>query len=198
MPKKRVPKIKLPPVAEKRPVTYRSRVVILICIVITALVIPAFSSFKDDIDADQIIKLIEHIKKACELYHFDVGSFALEYSDVAYATYLAHNLSRPTGYEQWNGPYIRQLLTNRDNPFGGSIRIYNYIDYANGFDLDDDDAIDTRGDGNFIVFLSIPERVAKKVNDRLEAQTETKKWTTSGRVKYSEKSGSLSIYLIGG
>lgn len=198
MPKKKLAKIKLPEVVDKRPVTYRNSVIVFISIVAVALVIHAFSSFKDDINTSQIIKLIEHIKKACELYHFDVGSFALEYSDVAYSTYLAHNLSRPTGSEQWNGPYIRQILTSHDNPFGGSIRVYNYIDYANAFDLDGDDVIDTRGDGNFVVFLNIPARVAKKINDRLDAKIETENWTTSGRVKYSEKSQSLSVYLIGG
>jgi len=191
-------KVKTSTLFDKSSVAARLFVVGLISIGVVAVALTAFNSFSNDLHSGQIIKLIEHIKKACEAYYFDVGSFAMEYSDVAYSTYLAHNLSRPTGSEQWNGPYIRQVLTNHDNPFGGSIRVYNYIDYANGFDLDADDIIDTHGEGNFIVLLNVPFRVAKKVNDRLDSQKETKNWMTSGKVKYYEKSARLSVYLAGG
>lgn len=158
--------------------------------------IAAFSSFKDDSNADQVLKLIEHVKRGCDLYYFDVGSFAMEYLDGAYSNYMAHNLSRSTGSGQWNGSYIRQLLTNRDNPFGGTIPIYNYLDYANAFDLNSDGVIATRCDGNFIVFLSISVRVAKRINYILDGNRDAKNWLSRGRVKYSKKAAvSQSICL---
>jgi hypothetical protein len=166
--------------------------------IITAVSFIVSVDLSADLKADSTIKLINQLKHAVNLFYSDIGSYPIEYSDVPYEKYLAHNLSRPTGSGQWQGPYIKNPLHRSDSPLGGLIRLYNYMDYANGFDLNGDGEIDTRGEGSFVTFWNVNENIAKRVNTRLEKKPDNYEWMKRGRVRYSQEAKTLSVYLAGG
>ena len=180
------------------PIIFRVVVICFCAVIALAIFFFAGDDLKSDLQADAAVKITDRVQRAVKRFYADIGSYPIEYSDVPHTTYLAHNLYRPTGSEQWHGPYIVEPLAAYTSPFNSTIRVYNYIEYGNAFDLNSDGAADTKGSGSYITFLNVPTQTAKKIDKRLEALVIPEHWHTRGRVKYSQETGLLSVYLAGG
>ena len=148
-------------------------------------------------NAAKIIAVINTLETACEMHYIDTGRYASEYT--IGVPDIWNNLTKDPGNAPgWNGPYIKKPLTRSDNPYRNHMVVSSSL---TNFDLDGDGTVETFGEGNYVLFMSIPEVVARRVNDAFDGPDGSgwaaDDWQSRGRVELSA-GVTLNIYLLGG
>lgn len=173
-------------------------------IVLLAMAVPAAGSIRDEQQASDIVELLEDLESSCRAFTEDTEKLAVEFSATpdgeAYAQARYHTLSMKQDLKGWNGPYRSRPLTHQDNPYHQAVYLQSHLaaSPANGFDLDGDGAVETKGPGQFVVLYGVPERVARIVDSRLDQRLgiDGDGWRRTGRVEWTpSSSGALTIQL---
>ncbi|MCC6406520.1 MAG: hypothetical protein IT453_05110 [Planctomycetes bacterium] len=140
-----------------------------------------------------VIQTADTLKTACIAYYTDTGQYAWEYSG-----YTATNrkLSATQTITGWGGPYIEAPLTSGNNPWGGTIHVYNTSATAgqSGFDIDGDSTVDVTTRSNMLYLSNVPASAAEAV-DRAYDKGAAGSWPLTGRVTYTTSGGVLRILL---
>lgn len=142
----------------------------------------------------KIINLISTLKTACALHHADTGNFAYEYSGYGNSHRKLSGNQTTTG---WDGPYIEAPLTHKQNPYNGSMHLYNSVtanSWLTGFDIDGDGNNDVTSSGNMLWMSNVPEDAAQSINDSIDAGIPGT-WSSTGRVRYNSSSKHLYVLL---
>ena len=175
-------------------------VTIVIMTLLVGIAVPAIGGLQDDAKVAKILQTAESAKSAAQRYYVDTSKYPYESSWSTNAS--GHRLSEEqTGIFGWNGPYLDRPLMSGDNPFGGAVVIYPTFNGGthtlnnNEFRLTGANAPARKGDGSFIAFDKIPEKVAQEVDAALDSGI-SGDWKLYGRVQWkSDRSGTLLIYL---
>jgi len=169
-------------------------VVVAIIVALAAVVIPVVGSAREDRHVAQMLRVVDALRGACLKYYSDTGSCARELSSSDAA--IDHQLALRHTVGGWRGPYINPVLSQGDNPFGGTVHVYGGLGMAfqGGFRLTSGSgAITAKGLGNFVRFTSIPSSVAKGIDAQLDEGIPGP-WKKGGRVTYSGTN--LYIFLL--
>ncbi len=171
-------------------------VVVAVLTLLAGIIVPMVSSVQEDAKVAKILSVVDAVKKACERHYADTGSLATELSNSTASS--NHELSITQSTAGWKGPYLDHPLTLADNPFGGTVLLYESFTSGTvkptGFDLMAASSDSATGAGQYIQFGSIPESVAKAVDKALDKDLDTSNWKTTGRVEYSGTT--LMIFLL--
>ncbi len=171
-------------------------VILAILILLIGLAVPHQEPGKKAPEVETILELVNTLTRAATQHHADTGRCAREYSGANFQGREFHQLSCPQGYPGWNGPYIDHPLSFHDNPFGSYVNLYKC--------LDEGGTNKPRVQGNssagrqYIAFGSIPEEVARNVDEILDRDMEPGDWKTSGRVRYVESAQRLNVLVFVG
>ena len=170
-------------------------IVVIIIGILAALVIPQVSGAAEDAKVTKILQVVDTARTAVEAHYAHTGKTAREYSDSNSET--DHQLSIKQQRLNWKGPYLTHPLTTSDNPYGGTVRIYEDLEKGkvnpSGFDLIGRGTVTSEKSGQYIAFTQIDEVVAKEVNDVLDRGL-SGKWQSTGRVEWSKNT--LMIFLM--
>ena len=168
-------------------------VVIAIIVALAAVVIPMVGQAKRDGQVSAILKLVESLRTAAMKHHSDTGRIARE--DGSKRGPNQHHLAIRQTTTGWSGPYIDHALTDGDNPYGGTVIVFDSLDQANqgGFDLLGRGSNSATGPGNFLRLTNVPEDIGRLVNDALD-QGVPGNWRQRGRVQFRD--GNLDVFLF--
>jgi prepilin-type N-terminal cleavage/methylation domain-containing protein len=142
----------------------------------------------------KVLQLAETLRTACASYHIDTSSYAYEYSGYA-APY--RQLSGTQTTAGWRGPYIEAPLTANQNPFGGTVHLYNTVTangWLTGFDCDGDGTEEVTGSGNLLWLSGISNASAQAIDNALDAGI-SGTWTNTGRVRYTSSNSQLYVLV---
>ncbi len=172
-------------------------VVVAVLTLLAGIIVPMVSSVQEDAKVAKILSVTDAIKKACERHYADTGYLATELSNSTATS--NHELSITQSTTGWKGPYLDHPLTLADNPFGGTVLVYESfssgsVNPGGGFDLMASSSDTVTGAGQYVQFGSIPEDVAKAVDKAIDKDLDTDNWKTTGRVEYSGTT--LMIFLM--
>ncbi|MFH1564000.1 MAG: prepilin-type N-terminal cleavage/methylation domain-containing protein [Nitrospirota bacterium] len=168
--------------------------VVAIVAILAAAMIPHMQGVQEDAKVAKLLQLADTLKGACELYHSDTGTYAIESSPAPPTNALAHGLAMDDGKAGWDGPYIDHHISWDDSPYNFVI-IVGLLQPPIHFDLDGD-GTDDRTTGNNLQIRSVPDSAAKKINDKLDSHLGDSDWENTGRVEHMG-SNIVNIYLIG-
>ncbi len=175
-------------------------VTIVIMTLLVGIAVPAIGTLQDDAKVAKILATTEAAKSSCERYYLDTSNYGREHSNSQSASW--HRLSEKQTIKGWKGPYMDRPLGRGDNPFGGSVIIYPNFNggthklYGNEFRLTGPSASRRNGNGNFIAFDKIPQKVAEAVNAAMDDGI-SGDWRRYGRVQWkSSRGGTLMIYMF--
>ncbi len=183
----------------ERGLTFIEIVIVLAVVALLAGVIaPSMMSVTKDAQASKIISTYEVMRGACVQHYAHTGALPIEYSHSSKTAAQYHQLAMTQTTAGWKGPYIDHPLGVGDNPFGGTINVYNSSSSvttyaASGFDMNGDATNDITGAASILVLGSIPVSTAEAVDAAIDRGVGGT-WSASGRVEFS--SGVLTIYLI--
>lgn len=141
----------------------------------------------------KVTQLVDNLRTACAAHHVDTGSYAYEYSGYATAYRKLSGTQTTTG---WRGPYIESPLTAAQNPFGGSIHLYNTVTangWLTGFDCDGDGTEEVTGSANMLWLSGVPSAAAQAIDNAFDSGIGGT-WSNSGRVRYT--SGNSQLYVL--
>ncbi len=144
-------------------------------------------------NSTKVVNLVSTLKTACAAYHADVGSYAYEYSGAAASSRKLSGTQTTAG---WSGPYLEGPLTHAQNPFGGSMHMYNRVTAGSritGFDVDGDGTEEVTGYANMLWLSNIEEASAEKIDGAIDRGVPGD-WEDTGRVRYT--SGSRHLHLL--
>ncbi|MBN3041133.1 MAG: hypothetical protein JW867_08385 [Candidatus Omnitrophica bacterium] len=186
------------------PPKFKITIIAVISFITLILSVREFDLYKKTKESDDLFELIEVFKESCQQYAFDIGQYPREHFDVAYSNFLAHNLiANPANYEvdtstmlSWNGPYIEERFLKRVYMYPGIIRIENFIETSEAFDLDSDNYPEIKGKGCYVTFSNVPLDLADSIDKKIDERLSNSNWQTTGKVKYSEKTHILSVLLV--
>ncbi len=143
----------------------------------------------------KVINLISTLKTACAAYNVDTGNFAREYSGYA----AAHRKLSGTQTEAgWSGPYIEGPLTHAQNPFGGSMHLYDSVvagSWITGFDVDADGTDDVTSSGCMLYLSGVEADEAERIDGAIDIGL-SGTWSDSGRVVYQAGSKRLLVLVF--
>jgi general secretion pathway protein G len=182
-------------------------VVIAIIGILGVVITPVVGKAIQKAKAAKAIAAIGSVTLACEMYYMDTGQYAEEYSFSAGPTY--HRLSTDPTVTGWDGPYIKAPFTPSTNPFDGLTSVFSNLDWSHissipdGFDLDSDGTVDTDGLGNFLLFSNVPQTLAERIDNALDATNGAANWNARGQVKFqipptTPNPNYMHVYLTGG
>jgi general secretion pathway protein G len=132
----------------------------------------------------KVLTLNEGLKQACATYYVDVGTYAHEYSGYGATD---RQLSAAQAFAGWKGPYIEQPLTAAQNPYGGTIHLFDNVQsngWLPGFDVDGDGTDDVAGAANMLYLSGVPAEAQSALDDALDRGIPGVASDT-GRVRYS-------------
>ncbi len=169
-------------------------VVVLLVVVAT----PALEDMEASDRAWEIVQLAQRVEVAARRFTADVGyppcersagSAADEFMEPRY-----HELSVRQSIKGWRGPYLDQMLSMADNPFGGDAILHRNLDAppASGFSVASEDL--GHGPGSYLTLTGVPLEVAQLVDEYLDGKGE-EAWKTKGRVEWTPRECALSILL---
>ncbi len=171
-----------------------SSVIVLLVVVAT----PALEDMEASDRAWEIVQLGQRVEVAARRFTADIGYPPCERSAVSaddeFMESRFHELSVRQGMKNWRGPYLDQMLSQADNPFGGDVILQRSLDAppASGFSLGSEDL--GHGPGSYLTLTRIPLEVARLVDEYLDGQGE-ESWKSTGRVEWNAKDKVLSILL---
>jgi type II secretory pathway pseudopilin PulG len=116
----------------------------------------------------KIVGLANTFKTVCASYHSDVGSYPREYAN---STAANRRLSAKQATTGWSGPYIESPLTPGQNPFGGTVHLYDVVTAGNkipGFDTDGDGTLDVKAGASMLYFSKVPAAAAEAIDDTID------------------------------
>jgi len=176
-------------------------VVIAIIAILAAILIPNIVNAIDKAKASKLMAVVNTLSTACAAFHMDTGTYAREYAAPWYTATWAHELTFNTT-TGWNGPYLKEPLSRKDNPFDERVWMYprtNGWESGNGgagFDLNGDGTEDTIAGwrvGNDVVFYRVPRTVADIVERAMDGNVNYAAGSVEYRGNYY-----LTFYLGGG
>lgn len=187
-------------------------VVVAIISILGTIVAASVLQAADNAKIAKIAALAQTLEVACEAFHEDTGTYAVELSDYNNPGPYYHALSSNSGVIGWKGPYIKNPLTTSDNPFGKAIYVSNDIQSWTGFpgfDLNGDGVVEANvtnsssRDINYLGIAYMTEFYAKRIDDLFDkgVPTTTANWRQGGRVVFTGNAstgGYVNIYLAGG
>lgn len=175
-------------------------ITLVIMTLLVGIAVPAIGTLQDDAKVAKILATSDALKKACERHYADTGMLCVEQSGSSAVN--SHMLAEVQTIKGWKGPYLDHPLTSGDNPFAGSVSIFNAFNvgnprpYANGFKLTGPSAPKRKGAGQYVAFTKVPKLIAEAVNDALDDGIGGN-WRKTGRVQWkSANEGTLMIYLM--
>ncbi len=142
----------------------------------------------------KVVDLASTFKTVCATYHADVGGYAREYANSGKNNRRLSAKQNSTG---WSGPYLESALTPGQNPFGGTIDLYDNVRTGNkipGFDVDGDGSLDVRGDGNVLYLSEVPREAAEAIDASIDRDLNGA-WNKRGRVRYKANRKELFILV---
>lgn len=172
-------------------------VVVVILAVLAAVLIPSVGNMLDKAKTTQVLRMVENLREACNMYYKDMGDFPAEW-EVSAAS--PHELSEDQG-GNWIGPYLDTPLKQADSPFESTVRVYSPLTAppsspgGSGFDFDGDGSDGTDGDGSILYFANCPQNIAERVDNEIDEGVPGD-WGT-GKVEYDTGASELGIYLTG-
>lgn len=178
-------------------------VVIGVLAVLTATLVPVVAPLLDQAKITQTLRLIETLRKSCNMFYEDMHTFPteLELQDNPTSA-AAHQLTQSQG-GTWKGPYLENPYARTDSPCEGYTGVFRPLTAAPsdagglGFDLDGSGTEETAGDGAFLVLRGCGSRIAQRMNALLDAGVPGA-WDQGGRVEYDAGVDRVAIYLTGG
>lgn len=141
----------------------------------------------------KVVNLVGSLKTACAAYHGDVGRFAHEYSGYAANHRQLSGTQTTTG---WSGPYLESPLTHGQNPWGGSMHLYDVVtanSWIQGFDVDGDGTLDQTGSANMLWLSGVPEEAAQRIDGIFDRGIPAP-WNNTGVVRYD--SGNRYLFVL--
>jgi prepilin-type N-terminal cleavage/methylation domain-containing protein len=174
-------------------------VVLSVLVALSAMLLPALGGVFDGSRSAAVLELVETLEEGCARLYRDSGRFGHEYTGASYAAPLHHELSREQEYEGWKGPYLAEPLAPGDNPWGGSIHLYNnlLVNGATGWDLDQNGQAERASQEKSCVLwmTEVPEDSARDVDRKVDPPTEpTVDWRGAGRVQWREGTLWVLVY----
>ncbi|MFT7669168.1 MAG: type II secretory pathway pseudopilin PulG [Planctomycetota bacterium] len=142
----------------------------------------------------KIVGLADTFKTVCASYHADVGSLPREYANSSAGN---RRLSASQSSAGWSGPYLEAPLTPGQNPFGGTVHLYDTVKAGNkipGFDTDGDGTLDLKGTGNMLFFSKVPAEAAEAIDNTIDRGLNGT-WNEAGRVRYKANKKELFILI---
>ena len=153
-------------------------------------------------ESDRLAKaetLIAVLRAACERHRADTGAYAREYADHP-ALFRDLSASRPT--PGWKGPYLPAPLHSWDAAIAARPFVLAEADrppFSDGFDLDGDGTIETRGSCNVLRFDYAEAHWSRSLDQRLDAGIPGD-WRTTGRGRFfgevEGKPGTYDVLLV--
>ncbi|MBM3976478.1 MAG: hypothetical protein FJ299_05760 [Planctomycetes bacterium] len=143
--------------------------------------------------AGKVVDLVASLRSACASYHVDTGSYPYEYAGYA-AAY--RKLSGRQEDAAWRGPYIDAPLGAIQNPFGGSIHLYNTVTangWISGFDCNGDGETEVRNSAAMLWLSGVPSSAAESIDHAIDAGIPGT-WSDTGRVRYTP--GNSQLYVL--
>lgn len=142
----------------------------------------------------KVIGLSNTFKTVCASYHADVGTYAREYANSSAGN---RRLSAKQTAPGWSGPYIESPLTPGQNPFGGTIHLYDTVKAGNripGFDVDGDGTLDVKDAANMLYLTKVEEAAATAIDSSIDRDLKGS-WDKAGRVRYKKNKKELFILV---
>jgi type II secretory pathway pseudopilin PulG len=142
----------------------------------------------------KIVGLANTFKTVCASYNADVGSYAREYANSSAGN---RRLSATQTTAGWSGPYIESPLTPGQNPFGGTVHLYDVVTAGNkipGFDTDGDGTLDVKAGANMLYFSKVPAAAAEAIDNTIDRDLKGT-WDKAGRVRYKASAQELFILV---
>jgi len=169
--------------------------------ILAAAMIPLLRGARQDALVARTLALIDNLKNACQLYFLERGSYAQQYPEGYGLPQSDHQLTNP-GFGL--DPYISQHLTSDLGPSSAPVAWLYVLDTlpGSGFNLDGVGGSETVGPGNYIYCNAVDADVAKKIDDKIDANIIAScpgcSWMDTCKIEYTPSGGSMRIYLIGG
>lgn len=142
----------------------------------------------------EVVSLARTFKAVCASYHADVGSYAREYANSSAGN---RRLSADQPFNGWSGPYIESPLAPAQNPFGGTLHLYDNVRAAGripGFDVDGDGRLDVKGTGNMLFLTKVEHEDAEAIDKSIDGSL-AGYWSKAGRVRYKWDKKELFILV---
>lgn len=142
----------------------------------------------------KVVGLASTFKTVCASYHSDVGSYAREYANSSNGN---RRLSSKQTSPGWSGPYLESPLTPGQNPFGGTVHLYDNVkagNKINGFDIDGDGTLDVKTTGNCLYFSKVPPEAAQAIDSSIDRDLKGT-WNAAGRVRYKANAQELFVLV---
>jgi general secretion pathway protein G len=141
-----------------------------------------------------IIQLSNTLKAAAASFYADTGTYGREYDHASYSgTNL--ELSGEQSINGWDGPYLEEGITAKDdNPFG-ALHFYDTPTGAgnSGFDLDADGTDDVTASANMLYLAGVTEEVAEILDDHYDLGVGGT-WNETGRFNWN--SGNSRAFIL--
>lgn len=141
----------------------------------------------------KVVGLASTFKTVCASYHADVGTYAREYANSSNGN---RRLSVKQNSAGWSGPYLESPLTPGQNPFGGTVHLYDNVKAGNripGFDVDGDGTLDVKTNANMLFFTKVPPEAAESIDGSIDRDLKGN-WEKNGRVRY--KAGKQELFIL--
>lgn len=170
--------------------------VIMMIAILAAMVgiaVPLAGNLVRSANANQILKLSDILKGACNRYWVDMGVPAANAGNLSVQVGAGWN---PTTASGWDGPYVDHPLSVKDNPTGAAIDIALFN--AAGTYSIQGNAINR---GNELVVNGVDDALALMIDAELDVpaaaglQNEAG-WQSLGRVEYDANTDQLRIFLL--
>jgi len=142
----------------------------------------------------EVVRLAKTFKDVCASYHADIGSYAREYANSSAGN---RRLSAEQSFNGWSGPYIESPLSPGQNPFGGTMHLYDHVRAGGrvpGFDVDGDGTLDIKGAGNMLFFTRVEHDAAAAIDKSIDGRLDGY-WSKAGRVRYKWDKKELFILV---
>jgi len=168
-------------------------IAIAVIAMIAGVVVMRSRSVLDKGRSTKVIELVDMLKKACITYHSDTGQLPWEYSGYDAAN---RKLSGTQTISGWQGPYLEAPLASSQNPYGGSLHMYNtpVVNGNTGFDTDGDGTNDVTSSACTLWMSGISQANAQAIDAAIDGSL-AGTWSSAGKVRWDSTNSYLFVLL---